>query len=171
MAFFIIILVYDIRHTIIPDEMTAGVAVIAALMLILEYVRMGDAGSVLMQLVSGGAVALFFWTLWRVSEGRWIGFGDVKLALPLGALLGGAAAFSMVVFSFWIGALISLMILGVQRLLKKIQKGKTKMYFFGAPLTMKSEIPFAPFLLAGFLLTYLFHADAFSIIDRMFFTW
>lgn len=161
-AVFIIILVYDIRHTIIPDEMTIGVGILAALFLVYEYFLNRDLWSIGIYLVSGILVALFFWCLWYFSKGRWIGFGDVKLALPLGIILGGSAAFSMVVFSFWIGAGFALMLLGLQHLLKK---GKTEMSFFGAPLTMKSEIPFAPFLLAGFILTYLFHADTFSIIE------
>ena len=162
----VIIFVYDIRHTIIPDDMTIGVGVLAVLFLVHEYVLTRDSVIPLMHIGAGVASALFFWGLWYVSKGRWIGFGDVKLALPLGAIVGGSAAFSMIVFSFWIGAVIALLMLGIQYLARK---GTTQLLFFGAPLTMKSEIPFAPFLLAGFLLTYVFHADTFSIIERLFF--
>ena len=162
----VIIFVYDMRHTIIPDDMTIGVGLIATLLLGYQYVLTHDVTALLMHVGAGIAAALFFWGLWYVSNGRWIGFGDVKLALPLGAIVGGSGAFSMIVFSFWIGAIITLLILGLQYLTRK---GTTQLFFFGAPLTMKSEVPFAPFLLAGFLLTYVFHANTFSIIERLFF--
>lgn len=164
-AFFVVILVYDIRHTIIPDEMTIGVGAVAAIYLGYLYLATEDVSLLLMHISGGVAAAFFFWSLWYLSKGRWIGFGDAKLALPLGAIVGGTAAFSMVVFSFWIGAAVALLFLLVQHLLKK---GTTKLLFGRVPLTMKSEIPFAPFLLAGFLLTYIFHADTFSIIERIF---
>jgi prepilin signal peptidase PulO-like enzyme (type II secretory pathway) len=162
---FIVIFVYDIRHTIIPDEMTIGVGVLAMLFLGYTYALTGDGAMILAHLGGGAAAAFFFWSLWYLSKGRWIGLGDAKLALPLGAIVGGTAAFSMVVFSFWIGAVVSLLILGLQRIL---EKGTTKLFFWSVPLTMKSEVPFAPFLLASFLLTYIFHADTFSIIERVF---
>jgi len=164
-AFFIVILVYDIRHTIIPDEMTIGVGVLALLFLGYTYAVTGDMNALLAHIAGGLASAFFFWSLWYLSKGRWIGLGDAKLALPLGAIVGGTAAFSMVVFSFWIGAVVSLFLLALQRLL---EKGTTKLLFWSVPLTMKSEVPFAPFLLASFLLTYIFHADTFSIIERLF---
>lgn len=162
-SFFVIIFVYDIRHTIIPDEMTIGVAVTATLLLLWQYWLTRDISSLLWHLIAGVAAAFFFWALWYYSKGRWLGLGDAKLALPLGALLGGTAAFSMIVFAFWIGAIIAVSILMFQRL---VEKGKTHLHFAGRPLTMKSEVPFAPFLLAGFLFVYSFHADVFFIIER-----
>lgn len=162
-SFFVVILVYDIRHTIIPDEMTMGIAVIATLMLVWQYWLTHDTIAILWHLVAGVATAFFFWVLWYYSKGRWLGLGDAKLALPLGVLLGGSAAFSMVVFAFWIGAAIAIILLTFQRL---AEKGKTHLHFAGRPLTMKSEVPFAPFLIAGFLIVYSFHADVFFIIER-----
>ena len=52
----------------------------------------------------------------------------------------------MVVFSFWIGACISLVLLGVERLSKK---WKTHLHFLSTPLTIKSEVPFGPFLIVS----------------------
>jgi leader peptidase (prepilin peptidase)/N-methyltransferase len=92
----------------------------------------------------------FFMFLWLISKGEWLGFGDVKLAFPLGWLVGASSVFSFVVLSFWIGALVSLLILGLQ----KYQRGKSHLRLLSAPITMKSAVPFAPFLIAGALVTF-----------------
>ena len=83
------------------------------------------------------------------SKGRWIGLGDVKLAWPLGLLVGSSLVFSFVVLSFWIGAVISLVLLAAARL----EEGKSYRRFLARPFTMKSAVPFAPFLITGALVT------------------
>mgnify|MGYP003395011521 CR=1 FL=1 len=94
-------------------------------------------------------------------------FGDAKLAFPLGVTVGLGGVFSMVVLSFWIGAGVSLILLGLQRLLKR---GKPALHFLSSPLTIKSEVPFAPFLILGFLMVQFLHADIFNITYSLFFT-
>ncbi|MFA5291129.1 MAG: prepilin peptidase, partial [Candidatus Paceibacterota bacterium] len=96
--------------------------------------------------VMGGiitALPLFF--LWTVSRGRWLGFGDVKLALGIGLLLGWELGLSALVLSFWLGAIIGLFL---------IAWGKTQLWRRGKSYTMKSEVPFAPFLILGFWLVF-----------------
>jgi len=163
----IVIAVYDMRHTIIPDEYTGMVSVVAIVSLVIVYMRTGDIFLIVTSLLAGGCAAFFFWGLWYVSKGKWIGLGDAKLALPLGVIVGIGGAFSMVVLSFWIGAFVSLGILSVNALLKQ---GKTNLRFSSLPLTIKSEIPFAPFLVLGFLFVHFFHADIFEIIEKVFFS-
>ncbi len=156
----VVITVYDVRHTVIPDELTLAILGIAVLLVGKGVYEGGDASILISHGFGGVGAALFFFSLWYMSKGRWLGFGDVKLSLPLGFIVGGMAAFSMVVLSFWIGAFISLVLLGLQRLLKT---GKTPLRFLRRPLTIKSEVPFAPFLILGFLAVYLFHVDIFTI--------
>lgn len=160
-ATIIVIAVYDIRHTIIPDELTLVVGGVAVVLQGIEYVATRDAMSVLLDIVGAAGAALFFWGLWRISKGRWIGLGDAKLAFPLALIVGVGGVFSMVVLSFWIGAAISVALLGLQRLCKR---GKITLPFMSSPLTIKSEVPFAPFLILGFLCVHLFHANIFTII-------
>ncbi len=159
-AILILVAFYDLRHTIIPDELALGVGGVAALMLVYRYLEglplIGVVHTVFIALVG----ACFFALLWYMSKGRWIGFGDAKLALPLGVIAGGANVFSMIVLSFWVGAGISLVLLGLQWIMKK---GKTSLRIPGGELTIKSEVPFAPFLILGFLLAYLFHVDVFAL--------
>jgi leader peptidase (prepilin peptidase) / N-methyltransferase len=158
--FLIVVIVYDLRHTIIPDELTLGIGGIA--LLNLSYTTFlshsyEDALSTLLGGVGGGA---FFYILWRVSAGRWIGLGDAKLAVPLGIMGGSSIVLHMIVLSFWVGALISV---GMLFLSYCYKKGKTALRFLPRNLTMKSEVPFAPFLILGFFLAYYVHVDIFAL--------
>lgn len=168
MVLLVLIVVYDIRHTIIPDEFTCGVGLVALAYLGVLFFETHDYMLVFSALAAGLGAAAFLGGLWYISKGRWIGFGDAKLALPLGALVGLTGVFSMIVLSFWIGAAISLTLLGIERLLKR---GKTHLHFLGTPLTIKSEVPFAPFLILGFLIVHLLHADIFTITYALFFSY
>lgn len=165
-ALIVVVLVYDVRHTIIPDEMTIALTVLALVMV--SYDGVGVVGSGVtggfslppLSALAGGAFAsVFYGALWYVSSGRWIGLGDAKLAFPLGLLVSFPLAFSMVVWSFWIGALFSLLVLGIERFGARKPGGKTFLRFPLPHLTMKSEIPFAPFLIVAFVLTYIYHFD------------
>jgi len=160
----VLIVVYDLRHTIIPDELSLAAGGIALIMKGYEYVLIGKASMVWYDVLAGLGAGAFFYALWRVSKGKWIGLGDAKLALPLGIIAGVSGALSMVVLSFWIGAAISLVLLIAARL---VEKGKTMLRFPFGQLTMKSEVPFAPFLILGFLLAHLFHADIFVITSYL----
>lgn len=160
LSILIVLLVYDMRHTVIPDELTMSVGIMALVILVVRYSDIHNAWVLLQDVIGGGAAAAFFGSLWYVSKGRWIGFGDAKLALPLGVIAGIASVFTMVVLAFWIGAAVSLVFLGLQKILKR---GKTTLLFLSHPLTMRSEVPFAPFLILGFIATHFFHADIFVI--------
>ena len=164
----ILIVVYDIRHTIIPDELTAIIGIVAIVLLGYEFFETRDFILTLFSIGAGISASAFFAGLWFVSKGKWIGFGDAKLALPLGIIVGIGGVFSMVVLSFWVGAIVSLTLLGINKLLKK---WKTHLHFLSSPITIKSEVPFAPFLAIGFILVQLFHADIFEITYAIFFSW
>ncbi len=159
----VVVAVYDIYHLVIPQTFVWLLYVCAGLVLALEYWLLPDWWRIGMQVVAGCLAYGFFAALWKVSSGRWIGYGDAKLALPLGILAGLTGTFSMIVLSFWVGTVISLGILFVGRLARK--RGKTHLRFLTAPLTMKSEVPFAPFLIIGFLLVYLWQADVLTFIS------
>jgi prepilin signal peptidase PulO-like enzyme (type II secretory pathway) len=165
-SLFMLIAVYDIRHTIIPDELTLMVGMVAFISLGYDFYILPDWNALLFRIGAGAIATFFFWGLWFVSKGRWIGLGDAKLAFPLGVLVGLGGVFSMVVFSFWIGALISVTLLAIQKILKR---GKTHLQFLATPITIKSEVPFAPFLIAGFVAVHFLHADTFSVIYALFF--
>ena len=70
----------------------------------------------------------FFVILYIVSEGKWVGFGDVKLLLLIGVAFGYPLSFLITVFSVWLAALFGLALI----VLKKA--------------TLKSALPFGVFL-------------------------
>ncbi len=147
-AIMVLIIVYDIRHLIIPDSLTLTLTTIAVVwygFLFYEGVTL-QALAVAVGAALGGAG--FFFLLWFISKGQWLGFGDVKLAFPLGLLAGPTLVFSMIVFSFWSGALISLALIGFQSL----RRGKLRLQKNQGRLTMKSVVPFAPFMILGCLI-------------------
>lgn len=146
----LLIVVYDLYHYIIPDAFTIAVAVLAGLQLIYQYwwvdTPMIELGYTALAATLGAG---FFYGLWWYSGGQWLGFGDVKLILPLGLIVGPVGVFSMIVASFWIGAIVSLAIIGLQAWLRR---GQPVLRSGSKGLTMKSAVPFAPFLVAGALL-------------------
>ena len=159
----VVIAVYDYRHLIIPDELVSGLVVIAMLSVGYELVLSYDPGAFALDLLVAFFGSLFFYSLWYMSGGRWIGFGDVKLAFPLGLMIGKTYVFSMVVVSFWIGAIIGLGVLALQYVRTKMSGRRGKKV-----LTMKSALPFAPFLIAGFLVTYFFDLNIITLFTYEF---
>lgn len=156
----IVIAVYDVRHMIIPNEGVLAVCLIAVGFLGNEYLLTKDLPTMIRDVLGGVGAGTFFYGLWFFSKGRWVGLGDAKLAFPLGVIVGYTAVFSMIVLSFWIGAIVSLSVVGA---IKLCERGKPSLHFLPRSITMKSEIPFAPFLILGFLSVFLFHANILNI--------
>jgi len=158
----ILITVYDYYHFIIPDEMTASLLVLMIGWIGWQY-WLGALTTYSLGVLVGASVAgaSFFFFLWFISGGQWLGFGDVKLALPLGLWVGATSVFSFIVASFWVGAVISLFILGYQ----KYQRGQRRLHLSAETLTMKSAVPFAPFMIAAATLVYVTQFDVLSLFS------
>ncbi len=159
----IVVAVYDINHMVIPHAFVfAMLALSVAGVLSTDTLSVSVLG---LHVITALGVSLLFAGLWFVSKGRWIGLGDAKLAFPLGLLLLPLEGFSMVVLSFWVGALLSIVLLGVQCILAS---GKRHLRLRSVPLTMKSEVPFAPFLIIAFILVYFEEVDVLSLMASLF---
>lgn len=142
----VVIAVYDLRHKIIPDALSfiLGILSFAGLFFFNSYGFYPHLPSIL-EFLSGILIALPFLLFWLVSSGRWMGLGDAKLAIGLGWLLGLSRALSGVVLAFWLGAIV----------------GLSLVIFSKKKYGMKSEIPFAPYLILGALLVFLFELHLF----------
>ncbi|MBP6924161.1 MAG: prepilin peptidase [Candidatus Pacebacteria bacterium] len=158
-ALLVVIAVYDIRHFIIPDALTFSLVGLIALWTLYRFwlgVPLVTLGTDIFAALAGVG---FFFFLWFISHGRWLGFGDVKLAFPLGLLVGAPYVFSMIVTSFWIGAVVSVTLV----VLSKFERGKLYLRFATPKLTIKSVVPFAPFLIAGCLLVLFTHLNVLTL--------
>ncbi len=166
----VIIVVYDLRHMIIPDSLVLFLCIPALAMVLWDPLAFSLALPPLGALLGALIPAALFAGLWLVSRGTWIGLGDAKLAVPLGLMLGAWGSISMFILSFWIGAVIAVGLLLIGRALKSLGRrrgGQLFLRFLRRPLTIKSEVPFAPFLVAAFLLVHFAHIDAFMLVDAV----
>lgn len=142
---FIALIVYDIKYMTLPNKIIfpLGLVAVAALLSVsivnqdFELIKTGLAG-----LLMGGGI---FYVLFQISNGAWIGGGDVKLGFLLGFLVGGPwPALLMLFLASAMGTLYSLPML----LFKRIGP--------------KSRIPFGPFLIIAAIIVQLFGADIIS---------
>lgn len=164
-AVLIVIAVYDMRHMVIPNELVITVCGFALFYVGLEAYATTSLVTLAPHFIAAAGTSAFYAGLWIISKGRWIGLGDAKLAFPLALMLSISGAFSFIVLSFWIGAILSIVLLGSQRL---IQSGKKHLPFLIQPLTMKSEVPFAPFMILAFIIVFWRNIDVLSIMANLF---
>ncbi len=152
MAILIVIAVYDLRHKIIPNSFVYAFIALSVLLLIWKQ---GFQVFTMWDFYAGPILFLPFAGLWAVSRGAWMGFGDAKLAWGIGWFLGLYAGVSAIILSFWIGAVWGLSLIALSHTQQLF--GKRKRF------TMKSEIPFGPFLIIGTLLVFFFNINVFSL--------
>lgn len=116
------IFVYDYKWMIIPDSIVLP-AIVA--ILILNYFIGIPVASILIGALIGFG---FFAIQYFISQGAWIGGGDLRLGALMGALLGWPLIVVALFFSYIFGAIISVMLL------------------IGKKVNRKSAVPFGVFL-------------------------
>jgi len=150
-AFLIVIFVYDLKHYIIPDKIiypAIAIAVLYHLFEILNFshwnlirnwkLEIGNLQPLINPLSSAFLASLFFLLIVLISRGKWMGVGDIKLAFLMGLFLGWPNILVALFSAFFIGAIIGIGL---------IISGKK---------TLKSEIPFGPFLVTATFLAIFF---------------
>lgn len=110
----LVLAMIDAQHFLIPDIILIGLVLVSLFTGAISW------NHVLSALGCGG----FFFALWAISKGRWIGFGDVKLAAVLGLLFGFPGAVVVIYVAVIIGGLF-----GVILLLLHKATGKTPLPF------------------------------------------
>jgi prepilin signal peptidase PulO-like enzyme (type II secretory pathway) len=136
-----ILLVYDLRWMLLPDVI---VIPLIALGLIDAGLRVSFATEAGIQMYAShvvlgvAAMAGVYWALYTFSKGKWVGYGDVKLAIFMGVVLG------------WEKTLLVLMLANVIGLLVVLPG------LFSRKLTAKSHVPFGPFMIIAFVIAGLF---------------
>ena len=147
-----IVAVYDLRHKIIPDTLVFLFGILAFFGLFIFNNSYGFFPHIpsLLEFLSGILVALPFALLWLVSRGAWMGLGDAKLILGLGWLLGFPAVLSALVLAFFSGALTGLGLIFFSKI-------------YGWGYGMKSEIPFAIYLVGGAFVAFVLQLNFFAV--------
>jgi leader peptidase (prepilin peptidase)/N-methyltransferase len=152
-----IIFVYDFKYMEIPMLILwIGVGVSLAYYVFFDWQNFHNAASILdlktMSGIIGGLVAGgFFYALAAYSKETWMGYGDAYLGLLIGLVVGWPNVVVALMLSFTIGALISV---GLIVATKK---------------TMKSQVPFAPFLITGTFLVVIL-PEMFPYLRYLFFS-
>lgn len=95
-------------------------------------------------LFAGFASALILLIINFVTSGKGMGLGDVKLAIPLGMIMGIDRFLSFLILSFLTGGVVASILL------------------LSRKAGLKKQIPFGPFLIVSFLAILVFKIDVFS---------
>lgn len=93
----------------------------------------------------------FFYAQYIVSRGAWVGEGDIYLGLLIGAMVGYPMVLVALFIAYMIGAAISVLLLTIFR------------------YTMKSAVPFGPFLAIGAMAVLLFENPIQQILQKLFY--
>ena len=97
------------------------------------------------------AAMIPFAVLYLVSKGAWMGAGDIEIAALLGLFLGWPNFLAALYFAFIVGSIW----------------GIAKVYIF-KNANLKSEMPFAPFLIGGIFFAFLFAEQLSALYVRIF---
>lgn len=142
---FLALAVYDLRWFLLPNKIVFTLAGIAAAQAFVSSIWLHD-WHILLTAAGGIAVISgLFYLIFQLSNGTWIGGGDVKLGIALGILAGGVLESFLVIFAA--------SILGLVASLPMIIQGKAK---------SKTQIPFGPLLIAGLIIVTLFGSGVVS---------
>lgn len=131
---------YDAKWFLLPDSANIFVAVMGLVSVVLTMFILDDVQGPLFGALWGVAIMSgIYLVLFLVSKGAWIGFGDVKLGIGLGLLLGDwQLAFLALFLANLIGCLIVIPLMA---------RGK---------LSRTSQVPFGPLLIVGMIIAKLF---------------
>lgn len=136
LAVLVFVFIYDLKYYLILDRVMIPAMVVVFFVSLLFNQR--DAADMLLGAFIGG---LFFLLQFLISQGRWIGGGDIRLGVFMGVALGWQSTIAALVIAYVLGALISVGLLAARR------------------VTMQSHIPFGTFLSVAVAVCLLFGAQ------------
>ena len=129
----IITFVYDLKHKIIPDTI-----IYPAILLVFSYQLLAVWSPEIISVSSLFPIATsailaggFFYALAAISDGKWMGGGDIKLAFFMGLFLGWPNILIGLFLGFTLGAVFGVTLIALRK------------------AEVQSEIPFGPFLITG----------------------
>ena len=143
-SIFIALLFIDLKHYILPDEFIfSGFLVsIGFLIAFPQDIKEKIAGVILW----GG----MFFIIHLISKGKWMGFGDVKLAVLIGLVFGLLEGLFVVYLAIFAGFIVSIALMLTSR------------------ASLKTKIPFGSFLAGASIIFLLFGKITDSILRFLF---
>lgn len=139
LVIFIALLIYDYRWQLLPNRLVYPAGVLAAGQVVLIALVTGDVAFVITALIGVLCLGGLFYALFQLSDGSWIGGGDVRLGVVIGLLVGGPVRAVLVLFvASLLGTAVALP--GLSR--------KSSL--------MKHRVAFGPFLIIATIVIYLF---------------
>jgi leader peptidase (prepilin peptidase)/N-methyltransferase len=138
----LVVFVIDLEHYIILDSVVFSTFLV--ILLLSAGMDLSGHGRVfalhshfVSALLAAIAGAAPFFLVWGLSKGKWMGFGDVKLMLMLGAAAGLRLVPMTLLLAIFLGGLVSIYLLLFTK------------------LTLKSRVPFGTFLTVSSLVVFL----------------
>lgn len=131
------LVIVDFEHSILPDSLTA--TLLGIVLLVLLFL---PPPALIVNLFWGLLSFSVFLLIYLVTNGRGMGFGDVKLAFVVGSLLGFPGSIVWFMLSFTGGSLggIALLLLGKAKLRQEIAFGPYLLFAFWITLFLGDKI-------------------------------
>jgi prepilin signal peptidase PulO-like enzyme (type II secretory pathway) len=143
--------VYDSRWMLLPNKLVYIMIGVSLGLVLLRFINDPVVDTLLTAGLGVLCLAGLFYAFFQLSGGKWIGGGDVKLAIALGLLVGGPTnAFLLLFLASFGGSLVAIPLL---------MAGKAK---------RSTHVPFGPFLIAATYIVYLFGSYITLWYERVF---
>ena len=104
------LILFDALYLILPDKLVFTLGGIA-----LIFSALFRRPELFNLLVSGFMFGAAFAILYVASQGRWMGFGDVKLAFVIGLILGYPFGFFAIIIAIWTAAFAGLIMIAIKK--------------------------------------------------------
>lgn len=151
----VVIFFIDLEHQIIPDDVVAPLIILFSLRQFFPLPTSFSSFSLLTShfssFVSGIGSFLFMFSIYIITKGQGMGFGDVKLAFLIGLVLGYPKIIVALYLAFLTGGIVGVILI----LVRKAKFGQ--------------KIAFGPFLCLATTVTYLWGENFLEIIKKFLF--
>jgi len=134
-SFLIVIFVYDLKYYLVSDKVIYPAIFIAILYDIYLAFMSGQLSVLTLSFAAAFIIGGFFLLLVLISKEKWMGMGDVKIGILMGLFFGPFQFLTAIFLAFLLGAIVSIVLIALKK------------------KTMKSEIPFGPFLTGASFIT------------------
>ncbi|XKT74768.1 MAG: prepilin peptidase [Patescibacteria group bacterium UBA2163] len=155
-ASFVALVIYDLRHTLVPTIFVFPLLGAALLLRVGEILFLGSITPIYDAFLGAALLGGIIGVLVLVTRGRGMGVGDIYIALALGLMFGVARGIEVLTMAFWIGAVVGLTLITVGALRRHIRLSSLRLAHQAQTdqkqFRMKSEVPFIPFLFAAALI-------------------